>query len=438
MSSLDSRLGALYLLKRFRGQRSWTSATITSAQTKYHLDPRDTALASTIAKSVLEHQSLIDYYLDHFSNIPLTEVRDSVLDILRIGIVQILYMDRIPVSAAVDTSVSCCRETGNKSACGYVNAVLRNVIRSQDSLPVPDQSDMETYLSIVYSHPKWLISRLLRNYGQDHTVAFLNANNGIDSRTVYANSLLTDKDAFKSILSENELSFSVDPLWPDAIQLPQLRRVEQIPGYDDGLFYVQDPAAHEVAVIAGISSGMSILDCCAAPGGKSVTAALAMENTGLITACDINEKKLHRITDNCQRLHITNVNCFSHDARDPFDNLFDVVLADVPCSGMGVIRKRPEVRYKSEEEIAKLPEIQYAILNNVSSNVKSGGVLLYSTCTVVKEENEDVINRFLSEHAEFSLAPFNTCGQSSDGMFTFWPQSHHTDGFFICKMKKTV
>ena len=221
------------------------------------------------------------------------------------------------------------------------------------------------------------------------------------------------------------------------VQIRQMGRVDKIPGYSDGLFYIQDPAAHEVSSVAGIAPNMSVLDCCAAPGGKTVSSSIRMKNTGSITACDIHENKLHRITENCSRLQITNVECLAHDAREPLKGSFDVVLADVPCSGMGVIRKRPEIRYKREEEILGLPQIQYDILCNVSENVKPGGILVYSTCTVLKEENEDVVHRFLSDHSGFELVPFTTFGQSCDGMFTYWPQLHHTDGFFVCKMKKT-
>ncbi len=437
MSSLDSRLAAVYILKRFRKQRSWASETITSAQNRYDLDPRDTALAAVLSKSVLENQSMIDFYLNHFSSIPLNDLDDDVLELLRIGIVQILYMERIPDSAAVDTAVSGCRALGRKKACGFVNAVLRSIIRSKNDLPEPESNDPAEILSIRYSHPKWLVQRLIREYGKEHAEAFLNANNQIDSRTLFVNTLISNLDQFKSLLQQNEISFIEDLPWPDAVQIPQMRRVDQLPGYAEGMFYIQDPAAHEVSAIAGIAPNMSVLDCCAAPGGKTISASITMENTGNVTACDIHEKKLNRILDNCTRLHISNVECHTHDAREPLSGFYDVVLADVPCSGMGVIRKRPEIRYKREEEIQGLPQIQYDILSNVSKNVKPGGTLLYSTCTILKEENNDVIQRFLSSHSEFELVPFTTLGQNCDGLYTFWPQTHHTDGFFVCKMKKT-
>ena len=437
MSALDSRLAAIYILKRFRKQKSWASETITSAQNRYNLDSRDTALAAALSKSVLEHQSLIDFYLQHFSSIPMDKMESDVLELLRVGAAQILYMERIPDSAAVDTAVSGCRALGRKKACGFVNAVLRNMIREKNNLPEPDSSDPEENLSIRYSHPKWLVHRLVSRYGREHTEAFLISNNENESRTLYVNTLIADAHLFESALHEQGISFDSDPQRPDSVQIRQMGRVDKIPGYSDGLFYIQDPAAHEVSSVAGIAPNMSVLDCCAAPGGKTVSSSIRMKNTGSITACDIHENKLHRITENCSRLQITNVECLAHDAREPLKGSFDVVLADVPCSGMGVIRKRPEIRYKREEEILGLPQIQYDILCNVSENVKPGGILVYSTCTVLKEENEDVVHRFLSDHSGFELVPFTTFGQSCDGMFTYWPQLHHTDGFFVCKMKKT-
>ncbi|MBQ5870747.1 MAG: 16S rRNA (cytosine(967)-C(5))-methyltransferase RsmB [Lachnospiraceae bacterium] len=437
MSSLDSRLAAVYILKRFRKQRAWASETITSAQSRYELDPRDTALAAILSKSVLEHESLIDFYLEHFSSIPLNRLDEEVLDLLRIGTVQILYMDRIPDSAAVDTAVSGCRTLGRKKACGFVNAVLRSIIRNKNELPVPDSDDPAAGLALRYTHPKWLVQRLIQEYGSEHTEAFLKANNEIDSRSLYVNTLITDSDQFISLLQEHEISYVTDPQWPESVQIPQMRRVDQLPGFHEGMFYVQDPAAHEVSSIAGVSPNISVLDCCAAPGGKTISSSIKMENTGSVTACDIHEKKLKRIMENCSRLHITNVECRAHDAREALSGSYDVVLADVPCSGMGVIRKRPEIRYKREEEILSLPQIQFDILSNVSRNVKPGGTLVYSTCTVLKEENEDVIKHFLSSHSDFKLVPFTTFGQNCDGMITYWPQLHHTDGFFVCKMKKT-
>ena len=357
--------------------------------------------------------------------------------LLRIGIVQILYLDRIPDSAAVDTAVSGCRTLGRKKACGFVNAVLRSIIRNKNELPVPDSDDPAAGLALRYSHPKWLVQRLIQEHGSEHTEAFLKANNEIDSRSLYVNTLITDSDQFISLLQEHEISYVTDPQWPESVQIPQMRRVDQLPGYHEGMFYVQDPAAHEVSSIAGVSPNISVLDCCAAPGGKTISSSIKMENTGSVTACDIHENKLKRIMENCSRLHITNVECCAHDAREALSGSYDVVLADVPCSGMGVIRKRPEIRYKREEEILSLPQIQFDILSNVSRNVKPGGTLVYSTCTVLKEENEDVIKHFLSSHSDFKLVPFTTFGQNCDGMFTYWPQLHHTDGFFVCKMKKT-
>ena len=177
MSALDSRLAAIYILKRFRKQKSWASETITSAQNRYNLDSRDTALAAALSKSVLEHQSLIDFYLQHFSSIPMDKMESDVLELLRVGAAQILYMERIPDSAAVDTAVSGCRALGRKKACGFVNAVLRNMIREKNNLPEPDSSDPEENLSIRYSHPKWLVHRLVSRYGREHTEAFMISNN---------------------------------------------------------------------------------------------------------------------------------------------------------------------------------------------------------------------------------------------------------------------
>lgn len=436
MSELNSRLAALNILKRYRKQSSWSKDSLYSAQQKYELDTRDSALTDRISRCVLEHVDLIDFYISHFSDVPLSDIQTDILDILRIGLAQKLYFDRIPDAAIVDTCVSCCRSTGHPRACGFVNAVLRQFMRNIDSLPSVDKNDLVHYYSVIYGHAEWMIRTLIKYYGSEFTEAFLKVNNKEEPRYIYVNNLIISDEDFLHLLDENDVTYNVNPLFDNAIQIADMGRVDEIPGYEEGLFYVQDPAAHQVAAIAGLSPGMSIYDCCGAPGGKSIASAVKMQNTGNILLSDIHGNKLNRVKENMERLGISIVSLMERDARDSFDQLFDVVIADVPCSGLGVIRNKPEIRYKKEEDVLRLPEIQYEILNSVCGNVNESGCLIYSTCTVLPDENEKVIQRFMESHKEFSLEQFSCFGESFDGMATLWPHLHNTDGFFICKMRK--
>lgn len=214
--------------------------------------------------------------------------------------------------------------------------------------------------------------------------------------------------------------------------------VSAMTGFDEGLFYVQDPAAKCAVLAAGLTPGMDVLDACAAPGGKSFAAAIAMKNNASIDSCDLHDKKIRLIADGAERLGLSCINAFSHDARKPFDRQYDVVIADVPCSGYGVIRKKPEIRHKKQSDCASLPPIQTAILENLAQYVKPGGAIVYSTCTVLTEENEDVVRAFLSKHQEFGAESFAlpNVETATDGYVTFWPDIHDTDGFFICKLRR--
>ena len=216
--------------------------------------------------------------------------------------------------------------------------------------------------------------------------------------------------------------------------------IDALPGYGEGLFYVQDRAARMAVDIAAPESASRVMDACAAPGGKSFAAAIAMRNTGCILARDIHEKKLALIRSGAQRLGIDIIETQARDAREPdaaSEAGFDLVIADVPCSGFGVMGKKPEIRLKKEDEIAKLPEIQRQILDNVSAFVKPGGTLLYSTCTILRAENEEIAEGFLAAHSEFEPLDFKTCDiASARGMYTFWPNTDGTDGFFAAKMRR--
>lgn len=435
----SARSAALTALERCRRDGAWSGASIDNAIKKYALDRRDAALASNICLGVLQNSRLCDFYIDYFCTGK--KLEPKVRDILRIGVYQLLFLDKIPARAAVNETVVLCGEAGLSRATGLVNAVLRRVSGSLDALPeIPGKGSAE-YLAVKYSYPDWLVGKLIAERGYETCEAFLRASNQAPELAVQINTLAVSTADYLRALDRAEIEYSVPAFPADCVTLKG-GSVPELPGYEEGLFYVQDRAARASVEAAELLPGMRVLDACAAPGGKSFAAAIRMQNSGSITSCDIHPKKLELIKAGAGRLGIGIISVKTQDGRmadGAMLSAFDAVIADVPCSGIGVIRKKPEIRLKKEEEIKGLPSIQLAILNNLSSYVRPGGTLLYSTCTVMKEENEGVIEAFLAEHKEYGTQDFLVGNKASEnGCMTFWPQKDGTDGFFACKLKRAL
>jgi len=432
----NARNAALFALNRIEKDKSWTAALINNVSKQYGLDERDTAFFSRLVLSTVENKRLLDYYIDYYSD-NISKLDISVRSILRLSICQIIFFDRVPNHAAVDSAVELCKINKSRNASGYVNAVLRKVTSNVSSLPeIPSNSSSE-FLSIKYSHPNWLSEYLISKYGEEFTESFYKANNSSVPLFVHTNTLKISTDELFSLITENsDLSVLRHEYVNDILIISNSGDVTKIPGFNEGLFYVQDPAAAQTVFVAGIEPGMKVFDACSAPGGKSISASLLMKNEGSILSCDIHEKKLNLINESAERLGINIINTKVHDARELCEDEFDVVITDVPCSGMGVIRKKPEIREKSNSEIVKLPQIQYDIIDMCSKSVKLNGILLYTTCTIIEEENREVIDRFLMNHNNFELCDFEINDKLTGGYYTFWPQNDNTDGFFVCKMRR--
>ena len=435
-AAFHAREAALDTLTRCRRDSAWSGAALDSAIKKYGLDRRDAAFASRLVLSVLENALYCDFLIDSFSA---AKLEPQVRDILRLGVVQLLFMDRVPDSAAVNESVALCRQKGRQRAAGLVNAVLRRIAAQRHELPEIPGKGSAAYLAARYSHPLWLAELLTARRGYDFTEAFFAANNQTAPLSIQVNTLKVTSSDYRRALERAELPFEAPPEPEDCLLL-RGGAAQELPGFQEGLFYVQDRAARLAVDFAEPKPGMRVLDACACPGGKSFAAAMHMKNSGRILACDIHEKKLGLLESGAARLGIDIIQTRAMDARTFAPELaeaFDLVLADVPCSGLGVIRKKPEIRYKAREALSALPEIQRAILENVSRYVAPGGVLLYATCTVLEEENEAVVCGFLEEHRDFSPEPIATKTiDAPAGMMTFWPQLDGTDGFVAAKLKK--
>lgn len=430
-----AREAAVFALERTRRDGAWSSALSDAMKTKYDLDSRSLSLAVSISLGVLQSTALLDYYIDLNSK-SASKIEPKVRDIMRSGAYQLIFMDKIPASAAVNESVALCKKLGYSRASGFCNAVLRKIASSADKLPEPPGKGTAQYLSVKYSHPQQLAQYIVDRRGYDAAEAFLAADNTIPDTCLQVNTLKITPDELMARLLAESIPCSMHPWLPNCIVTAG--SVSSMPGFDEGLFYVQDPAAKCAVLAAALEPGMYVLDSCAAPGGKSFAAAIAMRNEGSIDSCDLHDKKIRLISEGAQRLGLSCINAFSHDAREPFYRQYDAIIADVPCSGYGVIRKKPEIRYKPLEDSASMPAIQAAILENLSQYVKLGGVIVYSTCTVLGRENEDVVKAFLRAHAEFSAEGFTLPNgeTAADGYITFWPDIHGTDGFFVSKLRR--
>ena len=432
----NARQAALETLMRCRRDGAWSGATLDACIRRFNLDRRDAAFASRLVLSVLENTAYCDFVIGCYSK---GKLEPQVRDILRLGTAQLLFLDRVPVSAAVNETVSLCRQNGCQRAAGLVNAVLRKITDHRTCLPEVPGKGTSVYLSVRYSHPLWLAQELVQRKGYVFTEACFAANNEPAPLNLQVNTLKVSEADYTRALTRTEIPFTV-PEEPAGCLLLDGGLAQELPGFDDGLFYVQDRAARMSVEFAAPLPGMRVLDACACPGGKSFAAAIRMGNQGHILSCDIHEKKLGLLRSGAERLGIGIIETRAMDAREFEPTLnegFDLVIADVPCSGFGVIRKKPEIRYKREEEILALPEIQLAILSNLARYVAPGGTLLYSTCTVLEQENEAVVQAFLEAHPEYETRPLHTKGiDAPTGMVTFWPNVDGTDGFFAAILKK--
>ena len=375
-------------------------------------------------------------------NFPYADVAD-ILDRAGDGPALVIVLDHVTDDGNFGAIVRSAEVVGaagviiaNKRAAGLVNGSLRALARQKDTLAAPQD------LATKYSHPQPLVDCLRASMDEETLEAFLAADNDIPKTALQCNPLIAAPEQVASALDEAQIPYEPHPWLPGCFLVSGTGNLETLPLFQSGAVYVQDPAAKLAALASGAAPGMRVLDCCAAPGGKSFAAAMQMENTGSILSCDLHPHKIALIEKNAARLGISILKAETRSAAefDPaLENGFDLVIADVPCSGLGVIRKKPDIRYKPLDAIERLPAIQTAILENVCRYVRPGGTLLYSTCTVRKEENEDVARTFLLAHPEFSPEPFAVpagLDLKNEGYATLLPQKHAADGFFICKLRR--
>ena len=440
---MDAREVALMTLSACHHQGGWSDGVLKKQLAAAGLDSRDAALATQLCFGVLQNQILLDFYISKFSNIPLKRMEVKVVEALRLAVYQMLFLDKIPHSAAVNCSVTMTKaHCKNPRAAGMVNGILRSMERSIDELPTIPRDDEVTYLSTLYSHPEWLVRELISAVGEEEAANVLEANNSQPPLTVMVNTTRTTAEELTANLQEQGVAVEPHPWLDNCLILSKTGDLERLDAFAMGLFYVQDAASRMVIKAADPKPGMKVLDCCAAPGGKSFAAAIAMGGEGEIISCDLHPHKKKLIAAGAQRLGLDCITAKTADGkvfRPDWENAFDLVIVDAPCSGLGVIRKKPDIRYKDPKPLADLPAVQAEILANASRYVKPGGVLMYSTCTILRRENEELVQSFLAGHSSFKAEAFTlpgTAGSVEPGMITLWPNRHGTDGFFISKLRK--
>ena len=438
---MSARDTALRVLGAGRTASAWADASLKAQLRRDGLSGADAALATRIVYGVLQNRALLDFYLGAYCSQKLSRLQPPLADILRIGAYQILFLDKVPDRAAVNESVELAKKNGRSAASGLVNAVLRKLSLNKAQLPAIPERDETQALSIRYSHPKWLVRRLLALLGREEAEAFLAADNAVAPLTVQVNTLRTTAAALTARLADAGVTAAAHSWVPDCLELTGSGDLTELDAFREGLFFVQDPAAKLVSLIAAPQKGGRVIDVCAAPGGKSFGAAVAMGDEGEILACDLHENKLKRIEEGAARLGLKSIQTFAADGtvfRPEWADSADTVLVDAPCSGLGIIRKKPDVRYKSPDDLFTLTVAQAAILENAARYVRPGGVLLYSTCTILPEENGQVVDGFLAEHPDFSRETFTLPAPVGEqpGELTLWPHRSGTDGFYICRLRR--
>jgi 16S rRNA (cytosine967-C5)-methyltransferase len=453
-----ARLAAYDVLRAVNSGRSDLPAALARVRARLD-DERDRALAGEIATGTLRWQGAFDAVIAEFTQRPVDTLDREILDILRLTAFQLLHLDRIPASAAVNDAVDLARKAGKKSAAGLVNAILRRISRERNNLPLPPReqgagtfpgkvpapffSRAVPYLTTTLSHPRWLVERWLGRYGFEATEAWALFDNSPAALTLRANTLRTSREALARALTSHGVETSPTRFAPHGLTVtngnPLLTTLA-----GDGLFVVQDEASQLVAELTAVRAGEQVLDACASPGGKTTAMAAAMGDVGFIVATDLRGKRVDLLRRSiaaagaiCAQVVQANV-----AAALPFRTTFDCVLLDAPCSGLGTLRRDPEIRWRrTEESLAALAATQLEMLTRVAEVLKPGGRILYSTCSGEPDENEEVIDRFLVGHPDFSrgdLTPLDLARfQTRDGDFRTFPFRDQLEAFFASMLVKT-
>ncbi len=436
---IGARELAYKLLKNAANGKTYSNIAIDQALKNHDLSESDRGLMTVIVMGVTERRLTLDYIIDRLAASP-DKIDTETRTLLRMGVYQMVFLDKIPEYAAVNETVN----MSPRRSRGFVNAILRSLQRLKASDGVeslyPDRNhDTEHYLSVKYSMPRGVCKRFVEIYGTERAERIFEIFNKPPRLTLRINTLKISRDDYAELLRERGIEYELSDRLESSILLDSIS-FSALPGFDEGCFFVQDEASQMCVEAIDAKCGELVVDCCSCPGSKALGAAINMQNEGEIYSFDLHASKLSLIEKSAERLGVEIIKVGERDARRPDESLFgkaDKVLCDVPCSGLGVMAKKPEIRYKDVSEFARLPEIQLDILKNSAKYVKCSGELIYSTCTVLPEENCQNIKSFLRDNPNFEPLDFCVGGKNSkDGMLSLAPDTDGTDGFFIAKFKR--
>lgn len=420
-------------LVRADALQSFSNLEINTVISRSDMNKKNAALYTALYMGVTEKLLTLDYVISQYSSIKIEKLDIETKNALRLGLYQLMFMDKIPEYSAVSETVNLCP----KRSKGYVNAMLRSFIRAEMAVEYPE--DKWEAFSVTSSTPSYIIDIFRRSYGDEAAekiVTFSSSHKGISLRV---NTLKSSVSDIKDILDKKGIEYNPSNLTDDIISIiAPISEIEDL--IENGNVFVQDISSRSAAKILGARAGEKILDACACPGGKTFSVAIDMGNQGEILACDLHKSKLSLVSNGAKRLGIDIIKVREQNGKEyveELDSSFDRVLCDVPCSGLGVISKKPDIKYKKQDSVTNLPSIQYDILSNCARYVKVGGELMYSTCTLNIDENENVVNKFLLENDSFERVDF-ALGEikSEKGMYTFFEHITGSDGFFVAKLRR--
>lgn len=439
-----ARGAAALVLRMVLDDGAYTNIALNQYLRGSRLSDLDRRLATELVYGTVKALGTLDWYLAQCVTRPLDKVAPEILCILRMSAYQLLYMERIPASAACNEAVKLTRSVSHEGSAKFVNGVLRGLLRKQEAgeLSFPEESEDDAgYLSLKYYHPRWLVKRWLGPWGREGTERLLAFDNSAAPVCLRVNTLVTTREQLLQALAEAGAQVRPSEWSADGIVGEKLPSLHALMAALPKHFYIQDESSMLVAPLLAAAPGMRVLDLCSAPGGKTTHVAQLMQNKGEIIACDVHEHKLELISENAKRLDITCIEPLLNDAtveRSEWLGSFDRVLVDAPCSGMGVLRRRAEARWRKQRKDLKLfPPLQLAILEQAAKYVKDGGRMVYSTCTIEQSENHYLVEEFLTNHPEWQRVPFvhPRTGEEVTEL-QLLPQVDEIDGFYICVLER--
>ncbi len=442
---MNARELALKVINEIISKNAYANLALVKEMNRHHLEDQDRRFLTELVYGTIKTGETLDWMLTHYVDRPLAKIPPVILNILRLGMYQLFFLSKVPASAACNQAVDLAKKYGHGGTVKFVNAVLRSAARSPEKIIYPDRQKLPAaYLSLRYYHPEWIVRRWIERIGIDSCEKLCQANNMTPPLSIRTNTLKIDRGTLLQRLASEGVVCEPSKWTPEGIICRKYPSMNRLASLKEGFFQVQDESSMMVAHVLDPQPGEFIIDACGAPGGKSTHIAALMKNTGKVLSLDIHEHKSALTRQNAERLGITIVEAKTMDA-EKLDTLFfdqaDKILVDAPCSGLGVLRRKPDSRWrKTPQMFLDLPRLQSSILNSAANCVKPGGVLVYSTCTTEPEENQDVVRRFLAEHPDYKL---QTTGQflpvkRSETLVQLWPHIDDIDGFFIARMIKTT